>query len=86
MHNIHPGQSVEIEIDAYPGMILKGHVESYIGATGAKFSLLPPDNSTGNFVKIVQRVPLKIALDKLTKEEIAKLFPGLSAYVTVKIK
>lgn len=86
VYKIHPGQIVEVEIDAYPGMTLKGHVESYIGATGAKFSLLPPDNSTGNFVKIVQRVPLKIALDNLSKEDIAKLFPGLSAYVIVKIK
>jgi len=86
VNKIHPGQTVEVEIDAYPGMTLHGHVESYIGATGAKFSLLPPDNSTGNFVKIVQRVPLKIALDNLSKDEIAKLFPGLSAFVTVKIK
>jgi membrane fusion protein (multidrug efflux system) len=48
--------------------------------------LLPPDNSTGNFVKIVQRVPVKISIDQLTKEETRMLFPGLSAYVSVKVK
>lgn len=82
---IHPGQAVEIKIDAYPSLKLTGKVDSYIGATGAKFALLPPDNSTGNFVKIVQRVPVKISLSKLKKEEIDILFPGLSAYVSVKV-
>lgn len=81
---IKKGQSVEIEIDAYPGMKLKGKVTSFIGATGAKFSLLPPDNSTGNFVKIVQRVPLKISLENLTTEQTRLLYPGLSAFVSVK--
>lgn len=78
------GQPVEVRIDAYPGMSLKGHLNSFVGATGAKFSLLPPDNATGNFVKIVQRVPVKITLDQLTPEQTKKLFPGLSAYVSVK--
>ncbi len=83
---IKPGQVVDIKIDAYPALKIKGKVESYIGATGAKFSLLPPDNSTGNFVKIVQRVPVKISIDELTHEEMKILFPGLSAYVSVKVK
>lgn len=83
---IHPGQDVDIEIDAYPSMKIHGKVQSYIGATGAKFSLLPPDNSTGNFVKIVQRVPVKISINSLTKEQEKLLFPGLSAYVAVKVK
>jgi membrane fusion protein (multidrug efflux system) len=61
-----------------------GKVESFIGATGAKFSLLPPDNSTGNFVKIVQRVPVRISLNGLSKKQTAMLFPGLSAFVSVK--
>jgi len=82
--NIKPGQPVEIEIDAYPSLKLHGKVVSFIGATGAKFSLLPPDNSTGNFVKIVQRVPVKISIENLTKEEAGMLFPGLSAFVSVK--
>lgn len=80
------GQPVTIKIDAYPHMKITGKLNSFIGATGAKFSLLPPDNSTGNFVKIVQRVPVKITLDHLTKEQMKVLFPGLSAYVTVKTK
>lgn len=80
------GQAVEIKIDAYPDMKLKGKLNSFVGATGAKFSLLPPDNSTGNFVKIVQRVPVKISIDHLTKAQLKALFPGLSAYVTVKTK
>jgi membrane fusion protein (multidrug efflux system) len=84
--NIKPGQPVEIEIDAYPSMKLHGKVQSYIGATGAKFSLLPPDNSTGNFVKIVQRVPVKISIADLPKDQAALLFPGLSAFVSVKVK
>lgn len=84
--SIKPGQTVEVKIDAYPDLKISGHIESFIGATGAKFSLLPPDNSTGNFVKIVQRVPVKIALDNLSKEEAIQLLPGLSAFVTVKIK
>lgn len=83
---IHPGQVVDVKIDAYPDLKLQGKVGSYIGATGAKFSLLPPDNSTGNFVKIVQRVPVKINLEKLTAEQLKVLFPGLSAYVSVHVK
>ncbi len=83
---IKPGQEVEIKIDAYPNLKLKGKVQSFIGATGAKFSLLPPDNSTGNFVKIVQRVPVKISIDKVSKEEMKILFPGLSSFVSVKVK
>jgi membrane fusion protein (multidrug efflux system) len=83
---IHPGQSVEIKIDAYPNMKIKGKVQSYIGATGAKFSLLPPDNSTGNFVKIVQRVPIRIDITNLSETDRKVLFPGLSAFVEVKIK
>ncbi|MFL6192668.1 MAG: HlyD family secretion protein [Thermoanaerobaculia bacterium] len=57
---MHPGQPVEIEVDAYPGTAFHGKVESLAAATGAKFSLLPPDNATGNFTKVVQRIPVKI--------------------------
>ncbi|MBN9293915.1 MAG: HlyD family secretion protein [Flavobacteriia bacterium] len=80
------GQQVAIKIDAYPHIKLNGKLNSFVGATGAKFSLLPPDNATGNFVKIVQRVPVKITIDNLTKEQAKILFPGLSAYVSVKVK
>jgi membrane fusion protein (multidrug efflux system) len=57
---MRPGQPVEVEVDAYPGVAFHGRVESLAAATGAKFSLLPPDNATGNFTKVVQRVPVKI--------------------------
>jgi membrane fusion protein, multidrug efflux system len=57
---MHPGQKAEIEVDAYPGVTFHGRVESLAAATGARFSLLPPDNATGNFTKVVQRVPVKI--------------------------
>lgn len=59
---MRPGQKVEIEVDAYPDHPVHGEVESFAAATGAKFALLPPDNATGNFTKVVQRVPVKIAL------------------------
>ena len=57
---MRPGQTAEIEVDAYPGVAFHGKVESLAAATGARFSLLPPDNATGNFTKVVQRVPVKI--------------------------
>ncbi len=61
---IQPGQPVTMSIDAYPGVILQGHVESFQAGTGAAFSLFPPQNATGNFVKVVQRVPVKIIFDQ----------------------
>jgi membrane fusion protein, multidrug efflux system len=85
LKNIKIGQSVDIKLDAYPDLILRGRVETINGATGAKFSLFPPDNSTGNFIKVTQRFPLKIAIDNLPKGD-AVLFPGLSAFVKIKIK
>ncbi|MBX4950139.1 membrane fusion protein (multidrug efflux system) [Rhizobium binae] len=60
---IRPGQSVEIRIDSFPGKAIKGHVDSVSPASGLEFSLLPPDNATGNFTKIVQRIPVKIVID-----------------------
>jgi membrane fusion protein, multidrug efflux system len=79
------GQKVEIKIDALSGLKLEGTVESTSGATGAKFALLPPDNATGNFIKIVQRVPVRISVNTLSKEVQGLLFPGLSAFVKVAI-
>jgi len=61
--NVLPGQPVEIEVDTFPGQTVKGHVDSLSPASGLEFALLPPDNATGNFTKIVQRIPVKIALD-----------------------
>lgn len=83
---IQAGQKVEIKVDAFPNLDLEGKVESFTGATGAKFSLLPPDNSTGNFVKVTQRVPVRVKITNLDKENSKMLFPGLSAYVEVKTK
>ena len=60
---VRPGQSVEIKIDSFPDMSIKGHVDSVSPASGLEFSLLPPDNATGNFTKIVQRIPVKIVID-----------------------
>ncbi len=79
---IHPGQTVEFEIDAYGGCIAEGKVESVSGATGAKFALLPPDNATGNFTKVVQRVPVRIRVTKPCPGN-HPLRPGLSANVHV---
>jgi membrane fusion protein (multidrug efflux system) len=75
------GQPAEIEVDAYPGKKLRGKVESLSGGTGASFSLLPADNATGNFVKVVQRVPVRITWDGLPAD--VPMRDGLSAYVTV---
>ncbi len=80
------GQTVDVKIDAFPDIKITGKVDSYIGATGAKFSLLPPDNSTGNFVKIIQRIPIRIELTDIPKESINSLYPGLSVFVEVKVK
>jgi membrane fusion protein (multidrug efflux system) len=79
---MRPGQRVEISVDAYPDRAIVGHVESFAPGSGAEFSLLPPDNATGNFTKIVQRVPVRIALP--TDGPLAALLrPGLSVVVTV---
>jgi membrane fusion protein (multidrug efflux system) len=81
---ILPGKLVDIELDAYPGRHLHGTVASLSGATGARFSLLPPDNASGNFVKVVQRVPVRIALDDVPAD--VPLRAGLSAEVTVDVR
>ena len=63
MTHIHPGLKVSIRVDAYPGVVFHGHVESIQQGTGSRFSLLPAENATGNFIKVVQRVPVKIIFD-----------------------
>lgn len=85
LNDMKVGQTAEIEIDALDGRKINGTISTFSGATGTIFSLLPPDNAAGNFVKVVQRVPLKIVLD--TKSDLYKqLRPGLSVEVTVKVK
>lgn len=71
---VRAGQPVEIEVDMFPGMAVQGHVDSLAPASGQEFALLPPDNATGNFTKIVQRIPVKITLDN----EATGLRPGMS--------
>ena len=83
MPNLHAGQTVEITVDALPGRALEGHIESFAPASGAQFALLPPDNASGNFTKIVQRVPVRIRFDP-GQAEVARLRPGLSTTVTVR--
>jgi membrane fusion protein (multidrug efflux system) len=61
--NVEAGQPVEIAVDAFPGQTVRGHVDSLSPASGLEFALLPPDNATGNFTKIVQRIPVKIVLE-----------------------
>ncbi len=86
MSHIKAGEKVEVMVDAIPGKTFKGSVQSKSAATGATFTLLPPDNATGNFTKVVQRVPVRIALDGLTSSEVDELQTGLSAFVKVRIR
>jgi membrane fusion protein (multidrug efflux system) len=82
--NIKAGNPVDIRIDVYPGEVIHGRVLEIAPASGSQFALLPPDNATGNYTKVVQRVPVKIALDDSTLA--ARLRSGLSAVVTVRTK
>jgi membrane fusion protein, multidrug efflux system len=79
---MHPGQPVSISVDSFPGQTIAGTVDSLAPGTGAQFALLPPENATGNFTKIVQRVPVKIWLDAKNPLT-ARLRPGLSVTATV---
>ena len=81
--NMRSGQLADIAIDAYPGHVFKGHVDSIQAGSGAAFSLLPPENATGNFVKVVQRVPVKIVFDTPPDVYIG---PGMSVVPTVKVR
>jgi len=82
LEHMRPGQPAVIEVDAYGGRDFKAHVDSLAAATGSRFSLLPPENATGNFVKVVQRVPVRIAIDE--KQDVEQLLrPGMS--VTAKV-
>jgi membrane fusion protein, multidrug efflux system len=82
--HVRDGQPVEIRIDGFHGATLRGHVDSLSPASGLEFALLPPDNATGNFTKIVQRVPVKIALDDHSLTGLLR--PGMSAEPTVNTK
>src|SRR6202008_2106718 len=82
--NIKVGDPAEIRVDVYPGRVIKGRVLEIAPASGSQFALLPPDNATGNFTKVVQRVPVKIALDDSPLT--SRLRAGLSAVVTIRTK
>src|SRR6516165_9283176 len=83
--NVRPGQPATIEVDTFPGMTFTGHVDSIAPASGQEFALLPPDNATGNFTKVVQRIPVKITLDP--DAPIAEeLRPGMSVIPTIDTK
>lgn len=83
LDDIKPGAKVDVEVDAISGRTYHGEVESITAATGATFALLPPDNATGNFTKVVQRVPVRIKLTGLANEDVERLRAGLSAVVKV---
>ena len=80
--NVQAGQSVDIDVDMFPGKPVHGHVDSLAPASGQEFALLPPDNATGNFTKVVQRIPVKILLDLSNVE----LRPGMSVIPTIQTK
>ncbi len=83
--DVHPGQPVTVDVDMFPGTVVHGHVDSIAPAAGQEFSLLPPDNATGNFTKIVQRLPVKIVIDP--HDPLAgSLRPGMSVEPTIDTK
>jgi membrane fusion protein (multidrug efflux system) len=87
LESMRVGQSATVELDAFPGRALKARVDSFAPASGATFALLPPDNATGNFTKIVQRVPVKLVLDPSQMTDIAdRVVPGMSASVSVDLR
>ncbi|MBD2197791.1 MULTISPECIES: HlyD family secretion protein [Calothrix] len=87
LNKMQPGQPVEVKLDAFPNHQFTGRVDSISPASGAQFALLPPDNATGNFTKIVQRIPVKVILDQKSIQGYdSRITPGMSAEVTVEVK
>jgi membrane fusion protein (multidrug efflux system) len=86
LERIRPGMSAEVRVDTFPGKVFRGVVDSVSAGTGARFSLLPPENATGNWVKVVQRIPVKIRLDGAELTNPHTLRAGMSALVTVRVK
>jgi membrane fusion protein (multidrug efflux system) len=82
LSHVKAGDRVAVTVDTYPGRKFYGQVESLSPATGAKFSLLPPDNATGNFTKVVQRVPVRIRLES-APDPLHPLRPGMSVQVAI---
>ena len=82
---VRPGQAVTISVDMYPGLRLRGRVDSVQAGTGSRFALLPRDNTSGNFVKVVQRIPVKLLLDG-DRPPGLPLFPGMSVVPTIDLQ
>jgi membrane fusion protein (multidrug efflux system) len=82
IRSLRPGQPAEVTLDAFSGRKLKAHLDSFSGGTGSRYALLPPDNASGNFTKVVQRVPVLIRIDDNPPDLVLR--PGLSAFVTVR--
>jgi membrane fusion protein (multidrug efflux system) len=82
LDHMQAGQRVEMEVDSFPGRTVTGHIGSLSPASGAQFALLPPDNATGNFTKIVQRIPVKILIDA-NSPLAGELRPGMSVIAKV---
>lgn len=85
MERVRPGMRAEIDIDTYPGKVFHAHVDSVQAGTGSRFSLLPPENASGSFVKVVQRIPVKLVLDDSPSQE-TPLVPGMSVVSRVLLK
>jgi membrane fusion protein (multidrug efflux system) len=85
LEHVRPGMKAEIDVDSYPGKVFHAHVESLQAGTGSRFSLLPPENASGSFVKVVQRVPVKLVLDDKPSAE-TPLVPGMSVVSRVLVK
>jgi membrane fusion protein (multidrug efflux system) len=82
--NMRPGESVRIKVDSFPGVVIQGHIDSLAPATGVSFAPIAPDNATGNFTKVVQRVPVKITIDR-GQQAASELSVGLSVEVEVPV-
>jgi membrane fusion protein (multidrug efflux system) len=83
LRNVRLGDKAEVTVDGIPGVVFTGHVETISPASGSEFSLLPPDNATGNFTKIARRIPVKILLDP--KQDLTdRLRPGMSVVASIK--
>src|SRR5467141_3088731 len=83
--DVREGQAVDIAVDMFPGQVVHGHVDSIAPASGQEFALLPPDNATGNFTKVVQRIPVRIALDRNSEPSI-ELRPGMKVTPTIETR
>ena len=85
LRHMRPGQPATVRVDAYPDRLFRGHVDSIQAGSGARFSLLPPENATGNYVKVVQRVPVKIVIDEAPDPQHV-LGPGMSVVPEVRVR